>query len=155
MSTKCTSQNCNRKAEPPNNQNLCILCYDWFQKCQDLNQASQHPQNLANSQELSSIYNNLANEVSVDPNLVMRAFIRSMMNLMNQNVEIVQFKEEISVVTNNVKGLDEFTTRDSIVITNVPVPNDGDDHRVVKEAFAQLNIKDAQLIIERGFCPRR
>jgi hypothetical protein len=163
MSAKCTSQNCNRKPESSNNQNLCILCFDWFQKCQDQNQASQQPQNY---QELSNIYNNLANGVPVDPNLVMRALLGSMTKLMNQNVQIVQVREEISTVTNDMKDLEnelsdtklklykleydftelenreEFSTRDSIVIRNVPVPHDGDDLRVVKEALAQLNIED-------------
>jgi hypothetical protein len=94
MSAKCTSQNCNRKPESSNNQNLRILCFDWFQRVQDQNQASQQPQNLANYQELSNIYNNLSNGVPVDPNLVMRAILGSMMNLMNQNVQIGQFREK-------------------------------------------------------------
>jgi hypothetical protein len=106
MSAKCNSQNCNRKPDPSNNQNLCILCFDWYQKCQDLPQAFQQPQNLENYQELFNIYNNLANGVPVDNNLVMRALLGSMMNLMNQNGQITGFSEEISTLNTNVKDLE-------------------------------------------------
>ena len=51
------------------------------------------------------IYNNLANGVPVDPNIVMRALLGSMMRLMNQNVQAVKCREEISTVTNNLKDL--------------------------------------------------
>ena len=166
MSAKCNSQNCNRKPDPSNNQNLCILCFDWYQKCQEQPQALPQPINLENYQELFNIYNNLANGVPVDNNLVMRAFLGSMMNLMNQNGQITGFSEEISTLTNNVKDIEnelsesklklirleydfkefekkeEFSTKDSIVIRNIPVPLDGDDHRVVTEALSQLNIDD-------------
>ena len=166
MSAKCNSQNCNRKPDPSNNQNLCILCFDWYQKCQDQPQAFQQPQNLENYQELFNIYNNLANGVPVDNNLVMRALLGSMMNLMNQNGQITGFSEEISTLNTNVKDLEnelsesklklirleydfkefekkeEFSTKDSIVIRNIPVPQDGDDRRVVTEALSLLNIDD-------------
>ena len=164
MSSKCNSQNCNRKPDSSNHQNLCILCFDWFLKCQEQTEASQ--QHLDNYQELSSIYNNLANGVPVDPNLVMRALLGSMMNLMNQNGQVVRLGEEISTLTNNLKDLEnevsetkhklykleynlkelenreEFSTSDSIVIRNVPVPQDGDDRRAVTDVLAQLNIED-------------
>ena len=115
-------------------------------------QASQENQNLANYQELSSIYNNLANGVPVDPNIVMRALLGSMMSLMNQNDQVIKCREEISIVANDLKDLEnelgdtklkllgleydftelenreEFSTRDSIVIRNAYVREDGDDH---------------------------
>ena len=117
----------------------------WFQKCQEQNQTSQENQNLANYQELSSIYNNLANGVPVDPNIVMRALLGSMMSLMNQNDQVIKCREEISIVANDLKDLEnefgdtklkllrleydftelenreEFSTRDSIVIRKAPV----------------------------------
>ena len=163
MSAKCNTQNCNRKPDLSNNQNLCILCFDWYLKCQE---QTQEPQNLANYQELSNIYNDLANGAPVDPNLVMRALLGSMMSLMNQNGQIIGSREEITTLANNMKDLEnelseskhklhkleynfselekreEFSTKDSIVIRNVPVPQNGDDHRVVKEALSQLNIVD-------------
>ena len=143
MSAKCNPQICNRKPDLSNNQNLCILCFDWYLKCQE---PTQQPQNLANYQELSNIYNNLANGAPVDPNLVMRALLGSMMSLMNQNGQIIGFWEEITTLANNMKDLEnelseskhklhkleydfselekreEFSTKDSIVIRNVPVP---------------------------------
>ena len=90
MSAKQTSQNCNRKPDSANNRKLCILCFEWFQKCQEQNQASQENQNLTNYQELLSIYNNLANGVPVDTNIVMRALLESMMN---QNVQVVKCRQ--------------------------------------------------------------
>ena len=144
MSQKCNSQNCNRRPDSSNNQNLCILCFDWFLKCQEQTRATQqHPDNY---QELSSISNNLANGVAVDPNLVMRALLGSMMNLINQNGQIVRLREEMITLTNNLNDLgnevsetkhklykleynltelenrEEFSTSDSIVIRNIPVP---------------------------------
>ena len=41
-----------------------------------------------------------------------------------------------------LENKEEFTTRNSIVIRNASVPQDGDDQKVVKEALAQLNIED-------------
>ena len=76
MSAKCNSQNCNRKPDPSNKQNLCILCFDWYQKCQEQPQAVQQPRNLENyqngqitgfSEEISTLTNNvkdLDNELS-------------------------------------------------------------------------------------------
>ena len=96
----------------------------------------------------------------------MRALLGSMMNLMNQNGQITGFSEEISTLNTNVKDLEnelsesklklirleydfkefekkeEFSTKDSIVIRNIPVPQDGDDRRVVTEALSLLNIDD-------------
>ena len=86
-----------------NNQNLCILCFDWYLKCQE---QTQEPQNLANYQELSNIYNDLANGAPVDPNLVMRALLGSMMSLMNQNGQIIGSREEITTLANNMKDLE-------------------------------------------------
>jgi hypothetical protein len=85
---------------------------------------------------------------------------------MKQNGQITGFSEEISTLTNNVKDLEneliesklklvrleydfkefeqkeEFSTKDSIVIRNIPVPHDGDDRRFFTEALSLLNIDD-------------
>ena len=98
--------------------------------------------------------------------MVFLSLLGSMMDLMNQNVQIIGFKEEISTLNNTVKDITselsetkhklykleydvkqleeegEFLTKDSIVIRNVPVPSDGDEGKVVKETLALLNIED-------------
>ena len=124
-------------------------------------------QNIANYQELVTIYNNLANNVFVDQNQMMKAMIGSMINLMNQNGEIVQLKQEVSNLTNTVKDLEEelgtakvkvsnleyefvdvktktyaFSTDDTIIIRNLEVPEDGDEEKVVKEVLSHISVKD-------------
>jgi hypothetical protein len=165
MSAKCTSQNCNRKPESTNSQNLCVLCYDWFLKCQQQSQTYQK-HNQANYQELLSIYNNLSSGIVVDQNQMMRALIGSMMNLMSQNSEIVKLQQENSNLNADVKDLNEelgetklkfynleynfkeaekknlFSPADTLVIRNLAIPQDGDDLKVVKEDLAQLIIED-------------
>ena len=166
MSAKCIPQNCNRKSDPTNNQNLCTLCFDWFLKCQDQSKISQSSPNLANYQELLTIYTNISEGAFVDQHLVTKALLGSMMNLMNQNGQILEFREEISNLKEQAKDLanelseskhklfkleysfeelekkEEFSTRDTIVIRNLPVPDDGDEAKIVKEVFNQLNIED-------------
>ena len=167
MAAKCNSQHCNRRADVSNNENLCILCYDWFLICQEQAQPYlQQPQHLQNYQEIFDIQQSLSNGVPVDQNIMMRALLGSMMDLMSQNVQIIGFKEEISTLNNTVKDITselsetkhklykleydvkqleeegEFLTKDSIVIRNVPVPSDGDEGKVVKETLALLNIED-------------
>jgi len=99
---------------------------------------------------------------------------------MNQNMQVVKIREEISAVTNDLKDLEnersetklklfwleynfseldnkeEISTKDSIVIRNIPEPQNGDEHRVVKETLAQLNIEefvsddDIKKVIRKG-----
>ena len=162
MSAKCRSQNCNRKPETSNDQNLCILCYDWFQKCQ-----VQHHQDASHYQELSSIYNNLTNGIHVDHNQMMRALIGSMMNMMSQSSQIMDLKEETKALSETVKVLEDelgatklklfhmdydlkelekkninFSPRNSIVIRNLTIPKDGDEHSAVKRLLGQLDVED-------------
>ena len=101
--TKCISQNCNRKSDSSNTQNLCVLCFDWFQKCQD--QSQVHQQNAANYQELIDIYNSLSNGIHVDPNVMMRALIGSMINLMNQNNQINGLNDENTSLKADLKKI--------------------------------------------------
>ena len=147
-------------------QNLCVLCFDWFQKCNDQSQISQQPQNLQNYEELLRIYTNISEGAIIDQTLVTKALLGSMLNIMNQNGQMLQAREEISNLKEQVKDLDnelseakhklfkleydfeefekkeEFSTRDTIVIRNLPVPDDGNEHAVVKEALEQLQIED-------------
>ena len=145
MSAKCRSQNCNRKPETSNDQNLCILCYDWFQKCAQSHQNQQ--QDVQHYQELSNIYNNLTNGVHVNQNQMMRALIGSMMNMMSQSNQILSLTEENKALHDNLKVLEDdlgatklkqfhleydlkelekkketFTTLDTIVIRNLAMP---------------------------------
>ena len=99
---------------------------------------------------------------------------------MNQNMQVVKIREEISAVTNDLKDLEnersetklklfwleynfseldnkeEISTKDSIVIRNIPEPQNGDEHRVVTETLAQLNIEefvsddDIKKVIRKG-----
>ena len=160
---KCISQNCNRKSDSSNTQNLCVLCFDWFQKCQD--QSQVHQQNAANHQELLNIYNSLSNGIHVDQSAMMRALIGSMINLMNQNNQINGLNDEnaslkadvknleeeikatnvkVSILDYNVKNLDneDFFPADSIVIRNLDIPVDGDELCVVKDTLVQIDIED-------------
>ena len=166
MSDKCISQNCNRKPDSSNNQNLCILCFDWFTKCQEQSRPAQQPKNLENYQELSYIYNNLSNGIPVDSNVMMKALLGSMMNLLNQNEQVIEIRQEISDLSNKVNDLetelseskhklfkleysfaeleqkDEFSTKDTLVIRNAPLSEDKDDHAVITKALAELHIED-------------
>ena len=167
MASKCISQNCNRKPDLANNQNLCIRCFEWFLKCRDQSQVPQQPHsNPANYQELLSIYTNISDGAIVDQNLVMKALLGSMISLMNQNGQVLELREEVYTLKEQAKDLanelseakhklfkleydfeelekkDEFSTRDTIVIRNLPVPDDGDELKVVKEALTQLHIED-------------
>ena len=164
MSAKCSSQNCNRKPETSNDQNLCILCYDWFQKCAQSHQNQQ--QDVQHYQELSNIYNNLTNGVYVDQHQMMRALIGSMMNMMSQSNQILSLTEENKALHDNLKVLEDdlgatklkqfhleydlkelekkketFTTLDTIVIRNLAMPQDGDEGSLVKKVLGQLNIE--------------
>ena len=159
---KCSSLNCNRKSDSSNTQNLCVLCIDWFQKCQDQSQLNQQ-QNAANYQELVNIFNSLSNGIHVDQNMMMRAIIGSMMNLMNQNSQIIGLKDEhdslktsvknlgeeldktkvkVSILEYNLNSLDneDFSPPDSIVIRNLDIPVDGDELFVVRDTLAKINI---------------
>ena len=160
---KCTSQNCNRKPDSSNAQNLCVLCFDWFQKCQDQSQLYQQ-ENASNYQELINIFNNLSNGIHVDQNVMMRALIGSMINLMNQNSQIIGLKDEnvslkasvenleeeldatkvkLSIIEYNLKSFEneDFLPNDTIVIRNLDVPVDGDELSVVRDTLAQINIE--------------
>ena len=175
MSGKCTSPNCNRKSDGGNSQNLCVLCYDWFLKCQT--PAQPQSQTQVNYQELLSIYNSLANGVNVDYNVMMRALFGSMLSLMNQNDQIINLKEEIQTQASNVKDLEndltetkikvynlehdmkefQFTSRDTIVIRNLELPVDGDEKKKVKEVFSHLELEEFDLeedilAVERKGC---
>ena len=168
MAGKCSSQNCNRKPET-NDQNLCVLCYDWYQKCQSQTHMYRQ-QNSAHYEELSTIYSSLSSGVNVDMNMMMRALIGSMMNMMNQNQsnQILELKEANEALSENVKVLEEdlgsakmklfhleydlkelenksnsFLPADTLVIRNLEVPQNGDDEiSVVKEVFSNLKIED-------------
>ena len=126
----------------------------------------QKSQHLANYQELSNIHHSLSNGVTVDQNRLMKALLGSMMDLMSWSGQVTELKEEIKILSNSVnevenelsdtkhklfkleydvKEMEEkegFLTKDSIVIRNVAVPSDGDEHRIVKEALKHLNIED-------------
>ena len=126
----------------------------------------QKSQHLANYQELSNIHHSLSNGVTVDQNRLMKALLGSMMDLMSWSGQVSELKEEIKILSNSVsevenelsdtkhklfkleydvKEMEEkegFQTKDSIVIRNVAVPSDGDEHRIVKEALKHLNIED-------------
>ena len=161
--TKCNSLNCNRKSDAANTQNMCVLCFDWFQKCQDQSQLYQQ-QNAPNYQELVNIFNNLSNGIHVDQNVMMRALIGSMINVMNQNSQIIGLKDEnvslkasvknleeeldankvkVSIIEYNLKSFEneEFLPTDSIVIRNLDVPADGDELCAVRNALAQINVE--------------
>ena len=93
----------------------------------------------------------------------MKALLGSMINLMNQNGQVLELREEVSTLKEQAKDLanelseakhklfkleydfeelekkDEFSTRDTIVIRNLPVPDDGDELKVVKEALTELH----------------
>ena len=173
MSAKCTSVNCNRKPDPVNNQNLCVLCYDWFQKCQEQSQANlqYHQQNVANHKELIDIHNNLSNGIYVDQNSMMRALIGSMINLMNQTTQVASLKEELNILENRQKELEDdvsenkvkiysleydfkqldektsealesFSTDDSLVIRNLPSPTDGDESEGIKKVLTAINVEE-------------
>ena len=169
MSAKCSSQNCNRKAETSNEQNMCVLCFDWYQKCQAQTKV-YHQQNAAHYQELSSIYANLSSGVNVDQKTVMRALIGSMMNLMDQSNQISSLQEANKVLSENVKVIEDeldaaklklfhleynvkeleekgntFSPSDSIVIRNLPITQQGDEVSGVKKALSQLQIDDLDL----------
>ena len=105
MSAKCSSQNCNRKPETSNNQNLCVLCFDWYQKCHAQNQL-HHQQNAAQYQELSNIYANLSSGVNVDQKTMMRALIGSMMNLMDQSNQILGLQEANKALSESLKVIE-------------------------------------------------
>ena len=162
MSSKCTSSSCNRKSDSGNNQNLCVLCYDWFLKCQ--NQPQPEPQQCQNYQELRSIYNSLSNNIPVDHNVMMRALFGSMLNLMSQNDQIINLKEEIKTLESNVRHIesdlaatkvkvynleydvkDNFTSQDTIVIRNLDIPGDGDEKKKVKEVLSNLKLEEVDL----------
>ena len=161
---KCNSQNCNRKSDSANSHNLCVLCFDWLQKCQDQSQSFQQ-QNTANYQELLNIFNSLSNGIHVDQNVMMRALMGSMINLMNQNSQIIGIKDENDALKTSLKNLEEeleatkvkvsildynlnsvdnedFLPTDSVVIRNLDIPVDGDELCVVRDTLAQLNIED-------------
>ena len=175
MSGKCTSPNCNRKSDGGNSQNLCVLCHDWFLKCQT--QVQPQYQSQANYQELLNIHNSLANGVNVDHNIMMRALFGSMLSLMNQNDQIINLKQEIQTQASNVKDLEndltatkikvfnleqdmkefQFTSRDTIVIRNLEMPVDGDEKKKVKEVLSHLELEDFDLeedilAVERKGC---
>ena len=116
MSSKCLSQNCNRKAETNNNQNLCILCFDWHLKCNEQAQTLQQSQSqhLASYQELSNIHQSLSNGVAVDQNRLMRALLGSMMDLMSRNGQVIELKEEIQSLSNSVKEVEKSSVKPSI-----------------------------------------
>ena len=130
-------------------------------RCQD---QSYQQQNSANYQELVTIFNSLSNGIHVDQNVMMRALIGSMMNLMNQNSQIIGLKEEnanlktsvknledkldetkvkVSILEYNLNSLDneDFSPPDSIVIRNLDIPLDGDELFVVRDTLALLNIE--------------
>ena len=48
----------------------------------------------------------MPNGVPVDPNIVLRALLGTMMSLMNQNVQVIKCREEISTVANDLKDLE-------------------------------------------------
>ena len=170
MSAKRSSQNCNRKPETSNDQNLCVLCFDWYQKCQAQTQIHHH-QN-AQYQELLNIHSNLSSGVNVDQKTMMRALVGSMMNLMDQSSQISGLQEANKVLNKNVKLLEDelgeaklklfhldynlkeldkkcntFSPSDSIVIRNLPLPQHGDVDEVscVKEVLSKLQIEDLDL----------
>ena len=105
MSAKRSSQNCNRKPETSNDQNLCVLCFDWYQKCQAQTQIHHH-QN-AQYQELLNIHSNLSSGVNVDQKTMMRALVGSMMNLMDQSSQISGLQEANKVLNENMKVLED------------------------------------------------
>ena len=107
MSAKCASQNCSRKPDASNDQHLCVLCFNWYKKCQTQEPQIHQQQNIANYQELVNIYNNLSNGVLVDQNQMMRAMIGSMINLMNQNSQITELKKENVRHAENGNDLEE------------------------------------------------
>ena len=95
----------------------------------------------------------------------MMALIGSMMNLMNQNSQITDLKNENDSLKTSVRNLGEeldatkvkvsildsldynlksadnedFLPTDSIVIRNLDIPVDGDELCVVRDALAQIN----------------
>ena len=179
MSGKCTSPNCNRKSDGSNTQNLCVLCYDWFLKCQTPEQPQFQSQ--ANYQELVNIYNNLANGVHVDHNIMMRALFGSMLSLINQNEQVSNLKKEIQTHESNFKDLENvltetkikvynleydmkslekenlFTSEDTLVIRKLERPEDGDDKKKVKEVLSHLELLEVDLeediiAVERKGC---
>ena len=173
MSAKCNSQNCNRKPDTSNQQNLCVLCYDWYKKCQEQTQLlqQQQQQNIASHQELVSIYNNVSNGIYVDPSNMMKALLGSMINLINQNSQMIGLKEENIALVTNVKNLenevidskakvakleknidqlerksDSFSTDDSLVIRNLAVPADGDEMSVVRDALIEIEVDNFDIV---------
>ena len=168
MSAKCSSQNCSRKPDGSNDQNLCVLCFDWYKKCQAQAPQIHQQQNIANYQELVNIYDNLSNGVFVDQNQMMRAMIGSMINLMNQNSQITELKKENDRLAKNVNDLEEevstmkvkvfgleydfkeelerkndvFSPADSIVIRNLAVPGDGDELKAVMKVLAKIDTEE-------------
>ena len=101
---------------------------------------------------------------------MMRALIGSMMNLMDQSNQISGLQEanrvlseSVKVIENelgeanlklfhleyNLKELDEkcnkFLPSDSIVIRNLPIPQQGDEVSCVKKVLSQLQIDDLDL----------
>ena len=101
-----------------NNQNLCVLCYDWFQKCQEQSQANlqYHQQNVANHKELIDIHNNLSNGIYVDQNSMMRALIGSMINLMNQTTQVASLKEDLNILENRQKEVEDDVSENKVKI---------------------------------------
>ena len=146
MSDKCISQNCNRKPDSSNNQNLCILCFDWFTKCQEQSRPAQQPKNLENYQELSYIYNNLSNGIPVDSNVMMKALLGSMMNLLNQNEQVIEIRQEISDLSNKVNDLETELSESKHKLFKLEYSfaelKQKDDHAVITKALAELHIED-------------
>ena len=122
-------------------------------------------QNAANYQDLINIFNNLSNGIHVDQNVMMRALIGSMINLMNQNSQIIDLKDgnaslkvsvknleeeldaakvKVSILEYNLKNFDDedFLPTDSLVIRNLDIPVDGDELCVVGDTLSLLNIED-------------
>ena len=164
MSAKCVSPNCSRKSDSANNQNLCVLCYDWFLKCQSQVQPQCQTQ-TNNHQELLNIYNSLANGIHVDHTVMMKALFGSILGLMDQNNQIIGLKEEIQTLAANVKDLEndltgtkvkvfnleydmkslekeQFSSKDTIVNRNLAMPLDGNEEKKVIEVLGHLALEE-------------
>ena len=126
-------------------------------------------QSQANYQELVNIYNNLANGVHVDHNIMMRALFGSMLSLINQNEQVSNLKKEIQTHESNFKDLENvltetkikvynleydmkslekenlFTSEDTLVIRKLERPEDGDDKKKVKEVLSHLELLEVDL----------
>ena len=113
------------------NLNLCIICFDWFQKSQVPQQSYSIP---ANYQELRVLLLTILAHVLE---------LRELSTLKEQSEDLANqlsdSKHKLSEMESDIEGLekkDEFSSKDTFF------PDDGNELKVVKEALAEFHIDD-------------